>query len=172
MKYLSEKKALARLAKMRSHLKETVSEYERLAKSCATCETQGACCLDAHFVNVRISRLEATAIKQVLVRLGTERRNEVMRRIDDAVATFQLTAEDDASDQKFACPLFEKGTGCLVHHNGKPAACIVHACYENQSDLPPDHLLQDAERSIEALNTRTYRRSQPWLPLPVALRDR
>lgn len=169
MKYLSEKKALQRLAEIKTDLKEHVSDYERLAKSCATCETQGACCLDAHFVNVRISRLEAIAIEQALAGVGTERRNEVERRIADAIARYQLTAEGDAFEQKFACPLFEKGTGCLVHHHGKPAACIVHACYEREADLPPDELLHGAEQSIDALNARTYGRSQPWLPLPLAL---
>lgn len=170
MKYLSEKKALQRLAAIRSDLKENVSDYERRAKSCSTCATQGACCLDAHFVNVRISRIEALAIKQVLAGLETARRDEVERRVDETIARYRLTAATDAFEQNFACPLFEKGTGCLVHNDGKPAACIVHACYEREADLPPDELLDSAERSIDALNIRTYGSGGAWLPLPLALR--
>lgn len=170
MKYLSEKRALERLAVIKNGLRDAVSGYELQAKSCATCETPGACCLDAHFVNVRISRLEATAIKQVLAGLGPERQTDVERRIDNAIAKYHLTAAEDALEQKFACPLFEKGIGCLVHHDAKPSACIVHACYEDKADLPPDRLEQQAEHSIDTLNGRTYATPQPWLPIPLAIR--
>lgn len=72
--------------------------------------------------------------------------------------------------EHFACPLFERGVGCLVHEKAKPLACIAHACYEKQEDLPPESLLTEREGLIEKLNLRTYGSSKPWLPIPDALR--
>ncbi len=173
MKLISEKKALGRLKRLRSDLEtEIVENYEHRAKSCLTCETQGACCVDAHFVNVHISRLEAVAIGQVLARLDLKKRIEVDKRIDDAIEEYRLTTDGDTFRQTFACPLFEKGTGCLVHLDAKPAPCITHACYENAADLPPDEILTKREREIDALNEQTYGRPQPWLPLPLAIRSK
>ena len=67
MKFLSEKKALERLRDQISDLRSEISDrYEHRAKSCLTCEVKGSCCLDAHFVNVHISRLEAVNIRSIL----------------------------------------------------------------------------------------------------------
>ena len=170
IRLLSERKALDRLKKLKSDLRtEVTGKYEHRAKSCLTCETQGACCLDAHFVNVHISRLEAAAIRQTLSRLSEQKQLELNGRIDAAISKYSLTNEDDTYAQTFACPLFEKGIGCLVHEQGKPVACITHACYDNKADLPPAELQAEHERLVDDLNTRTYGRPQPWLPLPIAL---
>jgi hypothetical protein len=170
MKYLSENRALRRLTAIKNELRNAVLPYERRARSCGACDTPGACCLDAHFVNVHISRLESAAIRRTLGRLGEPVVNDVERRIDTAIATYQLSAHRDTFEQRYACPLFEPGKGCLVHHDGKPSACVVHACYENSADLPPDEIQQRCESSIDDLNTRTYGRPQRWLPIPLALR--
>ena len=173
MKLISEKKALGRLKRLKSDFKtEIVESFEHRAKSCLTCETQGACCLDAHFVNVHVSRLEAVAIGQVLARLDLQERIEVYQRIDETIEDYRLTTDGDTFIQTFACPLFEKGTGCMVHLDAKPAPCIMHACYENAADLPPHELLETREREIDALNEQTYGRPQPWLPLPLAIRSK
>ena len=37
------------------------------------CPTKGACCLDAHFVNVHISKLEAAAIVKTLENLDEDK---------------------------------------------------------------------------------------------------
>jgi len=170
MKPISETRALEKLSKIKADLKFEISNFESRAKNCLTCETPGACCLDAHFVNVHISRLEAVAIRIVLNDLPAKLSSRVYQRIDEAIANYGLTAEGDTFSQMFACPLFEKGTGCLVHATAKPPACIVHACYDSEADLPPDELQIKAEKQIDDLNTRTYARPQPWLPLPVAIR--
>jgi hypothetical protein len=170
MKFLSKATALARLAAIKDDLRDAVSDYERRAKPCSACDTPGACCLDAHFVNVHISRLEAEAIRGTLGRLDGSHRAAVERRIADAVTAYKLSDEGDTFEHRFACPLFEPGVGCLVHTDGKPSACIVHACYENSADLPPDERQQRAEASIDNLNARTYGRPQQWLPIPLALR--
>ena len=172
MKPLSQQKALEKLDRVISDLTFEISNnYEHRAKSCLTCETQGACCLDAHFVNVHISRLEAAAISKTLNQLPQHKLDDVNARIDAAIEKYSLTADGDTYAQTYACPLFETGTGCLVHHAGKPVPCIMHACYEQQSDLPPDELQTAAEARIETLNTQTYRRSLPMLPLPLAVRS-
>lgn len=172
MKILSEQKALDRLRKVKSDFKSEIAEnFERRAKSCITCETQGACCLDAHFVNVHISRLEAVSIRQTLATFSDESRRKIYSRIEAVISKYALTDEGDTFAQTFACPLFEKGTGCLVHNDGKPLACITHACYENKADLPPGELQIEHENVIDQLNTRTYGRRQTWLPLPVAIRE-
>ena len=173
MKTLGKERALAELKKRKDDFREKIAaEYETNAKDCGSCETFGACCLDAHFVNVHVTKLEAEAVVRVLDRLPPVRQAAVRARIDDAIETCQLTATGDTFSRTFACPLFEKTSGCLVHHEAKPLACINHACYERREDLPPDELLEEAERSVENLNVRTYRRPAKWLPLPLAISER
>lgn len=172
-RFLSENKALDILQKVKSDLRSEVrANYEHQAKSCRTCESQGACCLDAHFVNVHISRLEAVAIKKSLNASPLKTQHAISARIDDAIKKYSLTIEGDTFEQTFACPLFEKGIGCLVHNAGKPVPCIMHACYERAEDLPPDDLQAMAEDQIEYLNARTYGMARPLLPLPLALREK
>lgn len=170
MKLLSEQKALERLAKIKADFKtEIANSYEHRAKSCLTCETQGACCLDAHFVNVHISRLEAVAITRAIQDLPTEKQDTIYERIEAGIETYDLSSGDESFNKTYACPMFEKGVGCIIHNTGKPVPCITHACYENADDLPPDELQHRQEAIIDDLNHRTYGKPQPDLPLPVAL---
>jgi hypothetical protein len=170
MKMLSEKHALAKLRELKTDYQEQIkSVYERNAKSCLTCETKGACCLDAHFVNVHITRLEAVAIRETLKKLDEEKQLEVYARVEKTIEKYDLKPSGDTFAQTFACPLFEKNTGCLVHSEAKPAPCIQHACYENQADLPPDELLEKVETHTERLNKQTYGQNPKWLPLPLWL---
>ena len=170
MKLLSEKKARARLEVLISDFKSQISNgYEHRAKSCLTCDVKGSCCLDAHFVNVHISRLEAVNIGRIIAKLPEVKQQSVYRRIEEAIEMYDLGAGEDTYSQTYACPLFEKGTGCIVHNEGKPAACTIHACYENAVDLPPDELQVAQERKIDDLNARTYGRRDQWLPIPLAL---
>lgn len=168
MKLRSERQSLERLGEVRSRLKEEITNsYEHRAASCVTCETPGACCLDAHFVNVRISRLEAVAINKFID--AREDAGLIRERIDSAIAKYNLSTDGEDSN-KFACPLFERNEGCIVHHAGKPIPCIVHACYESAADLPPSSIADAAELAIENLNVRTYGRSHPLLPIPLAIK--
>jgi len=170
MKRLSERQALARLQKQKDEYRESIrATYEHRAKGCLTCETQGACCLDAHFVNVHVTRLEAKAIRDAIGKLSAEKREAVYRRVEYTVEKYGLSAEGDTFARTFACPLFEKGTGCLVHAEGKPLPCVQHACYENKADLPPDELLTEQEEPVGRLNKRVYGRDPVWLPLPLWL---
>jgi len=170
MKLFSEKRAMERLREIRAEFANAIqSRYEHRAKSCATCETPGACCLDAHFVNVRISRLEARQIEITLQKLSAEKRAEIYDRTAKTVEKYGLTECSDSFERTYGCPLYEKGSGCLVHSEGKPLPCINHACYERPEDLPPDTLLAEQEMRVNALNTKTYGKNPPWLPLPVAL---
>jgi hypothetical protein len=171
MKTLSETAGLEKLGEIREGFRRRVSGgYEHNAMPCAECSTPGACCLDAHFVNVRISRLEAAAIMRKLKSLPVQKYAAIAERIDDAVSAFRLNADPDAEQRTYACPLYERGGGCLVHDSGKPLPCIHHACYERENDLPPDEMLSDAELAVERLNRRVYGRSLPLLPLPVAVK--
>lgn len=169
MKNISVKEAIQRLDKIKTKYRQNIAEkYEYKAKDCLTCETQGACCLDAHFVNVHITRLEAVAMKLVLNELEKEKLDEVKDRVLTTIKEYNLNESGDTFSKTFACPLFEKGIGCLVH-SVKPVACIQHACYEFKQDLPPDELQEEAEEKIERLNHQTYGKSN-WLPLPVWLK--
>lgn len=169
MKIISEKSALERLDKLKIKYRQQISDnYEHKAKDCLTCETQGACCLDAHFVNVHITRLEAVAMRKVLDELNEAKRIEINRRISETIEKYDLKDSGNTFAQTFACPLFEKGTGCLVH-SVKPVPCLQHACYERKEDLPPDTLQAEAENKIERLNQQTYGNSK-WLPLPIWLK--
>ena len=170
MKSLSEKQGLQKLQKLKKEFQMHVREnYEHRAKSCLTCETKGACCQDAHFVNVHITRLEAVSIVRELEKFPPEKQTEIYARIEQTIEKYALNSDGDTFRKTFACPLFEKEIGCTIHFSGKPAACIQHACYENQTDLPPDELQTEIETEIERLNERTYKTFPKWLPLPVFL---
>lgn len=170
MKIQSEKQALARLETIRDDVANTIRNgYEHKADPCSACLTPGACCLDAHFVNVRISRLEAVAINAVIDALPMERATAIRDRIDRTITEYDLRT-DAEHENKFACPLFEKEIGCRVHDVAKPIPCIVHACYESAADLPPSSITETAELAIDRLTTQTYGRPQPLMPIPIALR--
>ena len=170
MKPLSETRALENLHELKTDFAERIRlGYEHRAKSCATCETSGACCLDAHFVNVHITRLEAKAIRSVIDQLPEGRRAQIDARIEETISRYELSAEGDMFSKTYACPLFEKGIGCIVHQRGKPLPCITHACYENKQDLPPDALLERAEETVGELNELVYRKPTVWRSLPVAI---
>jgi len=172
MKLLSEKRALERLHELtQDFATELRRDYEHRAKSCARCMTPGACCLDAHFVNVHITGLEAVAIRETIDTLIEDRRSAVLERIDDAIEEYDLSSEGDTFAKTFACPLFEKGIGCAVHQRGKPLPCIAHACYEDKEDLPPDELLAQREGLVEKLNELTYRMPARSLPIPIAIKQ-
>jgi len=170
MKFLSESESLTRLKKIKAAYQNLIqSRYEPKAKSCLTCQTQGSCCTDAHFVNVHITRLEAVAIRESLRRFSEEKQRQIFRRVEETVEKYDLKSCGDTFIKTFACPLFEKGIGCLVHREAKPVPCIQHACYENKKDLPPDELQTENENLIEHLNKKTYGKNWTWLPLPVWL---
>jgi hypothetical protein len=170
MKMFGETAALEKLQQLKDEFRLLIaSKYEHKAKPCSTCESPGACCLDSHFVNVRISKLEAIAITKTIESLPADRRLDIYRRIDDVIQRFRLNDSDQVSTKTFACPLFEPEVGCLVHDTAKPLPCINHACYENKEDLPPYELLESAELAADRLNQKVYGRSLPLLPLPVAI---
>jgi len=171
MKILSETLALEKLHRQKTEFAARIrTNYEHRAKDCSTCETKGACCVDAHFVNVHITRLEAVAIRHTLACLSPEKQSEVFERVEETISEYRLSESGDTFGQTYACPLFEKGIGCLVHERGKPLPCIAHACYENKSDLPPGELLAEQESRVEKLNELTYRTPATWTPLPIAIR--
>lgn len=171
MKKLSEKAALEMLKRIRDEFSEIIrGEFEHRARSCETCDTKGACCLDAHFVNVRITRLEASAIVREIGRFSAAKRTAVRERIIDAVEKFGLDSDENA-DKTYACPLFEHGVGCLVHDTAKPLPCIAHACYERKEDLPSEQHLHEREGRIFDISRRTYSPASFPKPLPAALKD-
>jgi hypothetical protein len=170
MKMLSEKQALVKLRELKTDYQDLIkSGFEHKAKSCLTCETKGACCLDAHFVNVHITKLEAVAIRETLKNFDAEKQKEIYERVEKTIEKYDLKSEGDTFAQTFACPLFEKNLGCIVHSESKPAPCIQHACYENKADLPPDELLEKVENQTERLNKQAYGQNPRWLPLPLWL---
>ncbi len=170
MKLISQSSAVERLADIRDEFAAEIrGNYEQNAKPCSSCVSPGICCRDAHFVNVRITRLEAAAINSALESLGQEQRDAINTRVKDTVARYELSGDPTDILKTYACPLFEPAIGCLVHHTAKPLPCIAHACYENKEDLPPDELLTESEEQIQQLNRRVYGREQAALPLPVAI---
>jgi hypothetical protein len=142
--------------------------FEFKAKSCITCDTKGICCTDAHFVNVHITELEASAIIKTLENL--EKLDEVLPRVSDTISTYNLNEDGDTFAQTFACPLFEKNVGCLVHADAKPIPCITHACYDRKEDLPPQFLQDRITQKVESLNEEVYGEKAKWLPLPLWLK--
>jgi hypothetical protein len=139
--------------------------FEFKAKSCITCDTKGVCCTDAHFVNVHITQLEAVAIIETLENL--KKLDEVLPRVSDTILDYNLHENGDTFEQTFACPLFEKHVGCLVHADAKPIPCITHACYDRKEDLPPQFLQDRITQKVENLNQEVYGEKAKWLPLPL-----
>jgi hypothetical protein len=163
-------KVLKQLKNIKKSYQTLIREnFEFKAKECVSCPTQGACCLDAHFVNVHITRLEAEAIQQVLGKFSEEKRAEIYRRIEETIEEYKLQTVGDTFAQTFACPLFERGIGCLVHETAKPLPCIQHACYEREEDLPPQFLQDYQTEKVEKLNREVYGDDWRWLPMPVWL---
>lgn len=176
MKLLTETQALTLLqAAKQAYQSEIKVIYEPRARDCRTCPTAGACCTDAHFVNVHITRLEAVAMRETLARtprLNETAQRQIYERAHAAVARYNLHAAINAKNsfrQTFACPLFEPNVGCTVHRRAKPAPCIQHACYDRWEDMPPVSLQWKAEHRVEKLNTRVYEKAWAWLPIPVWL---
>lgn len=170
MRFISRQNAIAKLAAIRSEFRSEIStKYEHRAKSCISCDTPGACCLDAHFVNVRITQLETEAIAHALEELPTKIQRTVRERTADCIRNYKLDESIDTETATYACPLFEQGVGCLVHETAKPLPCVAHACYDSPDDLPPDSLLNTAESAIHDLNIRTYGQVDPPLPIPLAI---
>ena len=173
MRKLSEAEALARLQRSKAAFQTHVKlNFEHRALDCRACPTPGVCCTDAHFVNVNITRLEAVAIRETIrrtPRLTDDERRAVYSRARAAVARYGLTASGDTFARTFACPLFVRGVGCLVHRRAKPAPCIQHACYKDWADVPPLSSQWREERRVEQLNAGVYGAAWEWLPLPLWL---
>ncbi len=170
MKPLLVNNALKRLKSLKQHYQKHIRDnFEHKAKDCLTCDVQGICCTDAHFVNVHITRLEAEAIKKTLEKLPSAKQTEIYGRNQQTIEKYDLTAEGDTFSKKYSCPLFEKGIGCLVHKEAKPIPCITHACYESKENMPSDELQVRQEKNVERLNSRTYGNAWNWLPLPIWL---
>jgi hypothetical protein len=173
MRKLSEAEALAKLQRSKAAFQTHVKlNFEHRARDCRACPTPGVCCMDAHFVNVHITRLEAVAVRETVARtprLADEDRRAVYARARAAVARYGLSAAGDTFAQTYSCPLFVGGVGCLVHRRAKPAPCIQHACYDDWADVPPAEGQWREERRVEQLNTEVYGAAWAWLPLPVWL---
>jgi hypothetical protein len=173
MRELSEQEGLAQLQRIKTSYQSHVKlNYEHAAADCRTCPTRGLCCTDAHFVNVHITRLEAVAIRHTLEhspRLTEAARRAVYVRAREAVERYQLRAAGDTFRQTYACPLFDRQVGCLVHGRAKPSPCIQHACYENWAELPPVNLQSRSEHRVEQLNAAVYGTAWEWLPTPLWL---
>ena len=173
MSHRTEPEALAQLQRLKTSYQNRIRrDYEPAAEDCASCPTRGLCCTDAHFVNVHITRLEAVAIRETLERtprLNETEKREVYARAREAVTRYHLRASGDTFEQTFACPLYDRRLGCLVHRRAKPAPCIQHACYADWEDLPPQALQARTEHRVEKLNTRVYGSEWAWLPLPLWL---
>src|SRR5687768_1325649 len=104
MKPLSETTALEKLHLLKTGFTTSVREnYEHRAKDCATCETKGACCLDAHFVNAHITRLEAAAIRRTLGRLSSEKQSEIFTRVEKTISDYGLLESGDTFSKTYAC---------------------------------------------------------------------
>jgi hypothetical protein len=168
-----EKEALAQLQRVKVSYQSFIKiNYEHRAEDCRVCPTKGQCCVDAHFVNVHITRLEAVAIRETIrrtPRLTDAGRRAVYQRAREAVERYGLRLSGDTFAQTYACPLFEPRMGCLAHRRAKPAPCIQHACYENWEDLPPGFLQSRVEHRVEQLNRQVYGAAWAWLPTPLWL---
>jgi hypothetical protein len=167
VKIISETKSLENLVELKSQYRSEIqTKYEPRAKNCLACDVQGSCCVDEHFVNVHITKLEAVAALKSLQNLDEQKRKKIFEKVGKTIEKYDLKETGDTFSQTFACPLYDKEAGCLIH-SVKPVPCIQHACYEKKEDLPPDELQTAIEAKIERLNLQTYRNNFSLLPLPL-----
>jgi hypothetical protein len=156
---IARDEALARLKRIKDRFSAYIAKrYASKAVDCSTCSTP--CCSDAEFVNVNITRLEGEAIMRTLrvsPRITPELRERILGRAREAVRRYGLDAASDTFSTTYACPLYEPGTGCLVHYKAKPAPCTQHGCYDDWRDLPDEIELRRAERRVADLNRAYYR---------------
>jgi hypothetical protein len=99
---------------------------------------------------------------RVSPRITPEHRERIVDRAREAVRRYGLGAATDTFATTYACPLYEPGTGCLVHYKAKPAPCTQHGCYENWQDLPDEVELRRTERRVADLNRELYREDEPY----------
>jgi hypothetical protein len=168
MKFLSETTGMELLAEVRNDLRRSVSTNELKAKDCGTCETRGICCTDIHFVNVRITELEAKVMAKSVSSIAMEIRNRIVDRIFRTATKLESERTADFETEFYSCPLFDEELGCVVH-DVKPGACIHHACYERKEDLPSADLLEEYEGKVTTLNRRVYGKEVVAQPIPTAL---
>jgi hypothetical protein len=168
MKFLPETTGIELLARARIALRSSVSVNEVKAKDCGACETRGSCCTDIHFVNVRITKLEAKVMTTWVSTLPTKIRNQVVNRVVETARELMRGGNSDRETEFYSCPLFHEDLGCIVH-DVKPGACIHHACYERKEDLPPAGFLEEYEEEIVALNRRVYGKEVVAQSIPIAL---
>lgn len=169
---MNESEALIELRRVKdSYRKFILDNFETAAaQDCGACPTFGACCTDAHFVNVHVTPLEALAIEKTLrEKLNSEELQKINNRVINTIGKYNLKSDGDTFGQTYSCPLFEPEIGCLVHGAAKPAPCIQHACYNRAEDLPPQCLQSNVELKIERLNQELYNENWRWLPLPIQL---
>jgi hypothetical protein len=161
---ISRDEALVRLKRLKDRFSAHIAKrFAWKAKDCSTCSTP--CCADAEFVNVNITRLEGEAIMRTLrlsPRIPPERRERILRDAREAVRRYGLDAATDTFSTTYACPLYEPGTGCLVHYKAKPAPCTQHGCYENWQDLPDEIELRRTERRVADLNHVFYQEDESF----------
>lgn len=169
MKLRSRTNGLVALTRVRDELRSAVARFEENAASCETCTTRGECCRDEHFVNVRVTAIEAEAIRSAVVALPTKLRDEVYARAEVAANALSTAANAGDDRQTYSCPLYDAELQCLVHTKAKPAACIVHACYESADDLPPDDLLETAERAAIEISRSVYGKDIAAVAIPFAI---
>jgi hypothetical protein len=169
MRRITEARALARLKRIKDNFRAYIGRFSHKALDCARCPTP--CCSDAQFVNVNITRLEAAAIIRTLElspRVGPAKLRQIIDRARQTVFRYRLGPGGDTFRQTYACPLFERGVGCLVHYKAKPAACIQHGCYEDWHDLPDTAEFFRVQRRVEQLH-RAVGEEPVYYPIPVWL---
>lgn len=169
MKLRSRTNGLIALTRVRNELRSAVAGFEEKAASCETCTTRGECCRDEHFVNVRVTAIEAQAIRSAIAELPTMLRDKVYARAELAANALSAAANSGDDRQTYSCPLYDAELQCLVHTTAKPAACIVHACYENADDLPPDELLETAERAAIEISRSVYGKDIDAVAIPFVV---
>jgi hypothetical protein len=104
-----------------------------------------------------------------LQKLPIEKQKEIYCRIEQTIENYDLKSSGDTFAQTFACPLFEKEIGCLVHASGKTrrvhSACVLR----KQTGFAARRVTVGSRNEIERLNEQTYKTSARWLSLPVFL---
>ncbi|HZS47555.1 MAG TPA: hypothetical protein VFC63_20960 [Blastocatellia bacterium] len=153
MRKINESEALARLKRIKDNFRAYIGRHSQNAIDCSTCSMP--CCQDSKFVNVNITRLEATAILRTLQqspRISKQKFYQIITKAEQTVVRHRLDAVGDTFKQTYSCPLFEKGVGCLVHYKAKPAPCIQFGCYEDWQDIPDMTEFHRVQRRVERLH--------------------
>jgi Fe-S-cluster containining protein len=155
------------LVELASVKRALVRASDRAAREVRSCEGCPAKCCRVGFNSMKITRIEAEALRRRLAKPDlAPLLPEILRRAEEEVRTRGLATDPDAT---YDCPLLSPEGRCLVHGPAQPAGCLT---FRPVSDGGCDHdlpLFHRREPEIAKAERAAWGRLAPVLSIPEAI---